>query len=75
MKKSSNLVTVPQGTSHDFNNNPVQGNVVGVNNPAVTPDGAGVFTLGDNLATFKNGLPVALTGVPGLFRFAFQKRK
>jgi hypothetical protein len=52
---------------------PAQGNLVGLDNPAVTPDGASVYTQGYNL--FPNWMygprpPYELYDLPTLFRFS-----
>ena len=60
---------------------PFQGNALGVDNPAVTPDGAYVFTQGDNPCAFPGpgegeGRPIVpLGGTPALFRFSFKDGK
>jgi hypothetical protein len=54
-----------------------QGNLVGVDSPAVTPDGASVYTQGYDLfqSWFGDTPPAKLHGIPTLFRFSVKNGK
>jgi hypothetical protein len=64
-----------------------QGNVVGVDSPAVTPDGAYVYTQGYNLVQLWSGVagfvapagdtsrPKGMVGIPTMFRFSVKNDK
>jgi hypothetical protein len=54
-----------------------QGNLVGLDNPAVTPDGAFVYTQGHNLfqTWFADKPPAKMYGIPTMFRFSVKNGK
>jgi len=82
-------LTFPDGTHGRAR--PAQGNVVGVDSPAVTPDGAYVYTQGYNLVQTRSGpaggadvfvapagdasRPKGMVGIPTMFRFSVKNGK